>query len=413
MKKTVFCIFLALLMVLSALPIGAGAAQTGAQSLAAPAAADDLAQTGATTYNVTDANHLRSALQTNGDITVNVKNDIEFTMPDGYQWSQYNGKDDGIAYWTVIAPGNKTINLNGHRLYITDNQITKVKYNKVTYSDPSGGSYTLEELQRNGYVREAFMFRIDADATLTVNGYWSGSEVMFDAQMPSESQLIDYQVVTQRSLFELNGGRLYINGGEYQAGRRKTVYVSSARLKTEDWNYKEGVLWPTTHYYGNGEYAIGGCVVSAVNGEAYISGGTLIAHGFDVGSNNWRNAVLRTVDGHIFMYDGTLKGYCGAHAVQEKGMGWIWIYGGKATADAREMYLFPGGHHALSTESNYCAVPVSAGNTGGMKAPYGDEDTKSYMNSDRMVEYETTYSPENRTIGKPNWEDGSTDSRTV
>ena len=403
MKKTIISIVLAVMLLLTALPMTAFAAEA------------DVAETGVTVFNVTDADHLRSALQTVGDITVNIMNDIEFTMPDGYQWSNYNGAKSNYSYWSYIAEGNKTINLKGHRVYITDNQIEKAKYTRSTYSY-NGATYKLDVLEPNGYVRNGCMFRIPAGSSLTVNGKEAKSEIMFDAQMAAYDQLIDYNVVTQRDLFEINGGSLTLNGGEYQAGRRKTVHVTSAVKKKADWSAVDGILWPTTHYYGNGEYCIGGSVIVAESGDATVNGGTLIAHGYSYPASNCRNAVLRVADGHIRVNDGIMKGYCGADVVRDNSSGDITIYSGEAIAEAPDQYLHPNGHYAVSTESNYCAVACGAGASyiGGVKAAYTDTSTTIRDNNDVVSIYnKTVYTPYDRTSGTPRWEDGTSEVRTI
>ena len=376
----------------------------------------DLSDTGYVIY-VYNADSLRSALQQEGDFGIKVAEDIEFTMPDGYEWSYLSNSTQYYSYWATVAKGKKTLDLNGKRVYITDNQIEHAKYTTVTHTQAAGSyTYTMEELQPNGYVRLGCMFLIPEGADLTVDGSLPNSEIMFDAQMPAKDQLIDYQVATQRNLFELEGGSLILNGGEYQAGRRKTVYVTSARLKDSDWNNKDGILWPSTHFTGNGEYCIGGSVIYAESGDAEIYGGTLISHGFDYPSSASRNSVLKAYNGNIRMYDGTLKGYCGANAVKLTGDGSIKIYAGESDTEAPNKYLFPYGHHSVSTESNYCAVSCGAGNSYYAGVTVDNEDVKTdnkWDSDDLLTSSKITFSPASHTHGAPIWADGLSENRTV
>ena len=399
MKKTVICIALAVLMIMGALP------------MTALAATADAASTGMT-FNVADAAHLRSALQTEGEITVNVNADIELTLSEPYTTASYDN-NKYVYCWASIAQGNKTVNLNGHRVYITDNFVTEAEYKK------SGNYYSFEP---HRYTKDANMFLIPSGASLMVNGKDSGSEMMIDAQMPSKDQLIDDEIVTRRSLFYVAGGSLTLAGGEYQAGRRKTVWVTSAAKLNEDWDQQRDSLGFAKTYTGNGVYCIGGNVVTARSGLVFVNGGKLIAHGYSSSYPAVRNAGILTVDADVIVYDASVECYCGASAFKKSSgaKGTVKVYSGKAYSDTADhedsvdVLLWPYGMYTGTGMSKYAALVTHAGYTDASRPADCKMSNTDVINDDYVIlAARSLYTPGSKLADALRWEDGGSGEKTV
>ena len=362
--------------------------------------------------DVYDASQLRAALQRDGTCEINVMQDIEYTLPLGFKWDYYNPENDHYV-WANLGDGIKNLNLSGHRLYITDNFVETAEYRTETqYVPNTGKTEEVSVFVKDNFVQRASMFMIPSTSTLIVNG-WHG-EIMMDAQMPAREQMIDKRIVMQRDIFDVYGGKLVINGGEYQAGRKKEMTVSWSEKLRSDWEC-EVVAGTVQHYTGKGDYAINGTVINAYqNAVIDILSGDLIGYGYDVNStygfvslrvcaNVMRNGVIEFYNpqSELTIYDANVKAYCGADAVRKLEGGSFTIYAGDYRCEAENYYLWPYGYGAMPTESNMYTIPVDAGKPG---ARADTPDWCTLTSYDQRIIYAPT---EKRISNGLSWQDGT------
>lgn len=400
MKRRLLSAFLALVTVLMLLP-----------ATVIPASA--------ATVVVDTAEKLRAALHEDGDVNIILTADITgYKLPNDFKWDGYDESTD-FFYWVTVGQGKKTLNLQGHKVAIDDDFVTTAKYKKESqYNTETGKTTEKEVLVKGLYVQNAAMIRIPTGADLTIYGFGGGFTMT--AQMPSYNQIYDNRIVMQRDIFVVRGGNLTVQGGTYQAGRRKDIWVTNAYCYTENWG------WELLHgsmtgedikaYTGYGEYTINGRAIRIYSGKAAINGGTFKGHGFGyTGSENttamtvYRNSVISAYGGELSIRDAKVIGYSGADVLYKRDTAKVEIYSGEFSTQAPDRLLWPNTHTSgifgwAGYNSNYRAVDVKPGSASIAGAELVNRSaTTSY-------DHKTVVTPASTGFvgGKIMWSDGST-----
>ncbi len=270
--------FIVLLAALAALIITA--------VFAVPTAASDA-------VSVKTALELRDALRRDGNVIIEVDSDIYYKLPTDFIWEGATGDTDFRA-WVKLGSGRKTLKLKSHSIEIDDDMVKYATYKTENRYDASTGT-TYEELvlDEHGCKQKAVMFRIENGSSLTI--YGAGGSIHMYCQLPSQSQLKDEKMIIQRDLFDVYGGTLSLIGGEYTAGRAKTVRVSKSETYVINENDEASPVG--TNLLTDAASMINGTVVNARNsGFVSIVYGTFTGYGIETFKDGKivRNAVFET-----------------------------------------------------------------------------------------------------------------------
>ncbi len=253
---------------------------------AAPAAAADV-------VSVTTALELRDALRRDGNVIIEVDSDIYYKLPTDFIWEGATGDTDFRA-WVKLGSGQKTLKLKSHSIEIDDDLVKYATYKTENRYDASTGK-TYEELvlDSSAYKQKAVMFRIENGSSLAI--YGAGGSIHMYCQLPSQSQFKDERMIIQRDLFDVYGGTLSLIGGEYTAGRAKTVRVSKSETYVINENDEASSVG--TNLFTDAASMINGTVVNARNsGYVSIAYGTFTGYGIETFKDGKivRNAVFET-----------------------------------------------------------------------------------------------------------------------
>lgn len=404
MKKRLFSMLLALVMVFLMIPV-----------FAAPAAAASV--------TVDTAEKLRQALMQDGDMNIILTKDITgYKLPSDFKWGGYDEERDRL-FWATVGKGTKNLMLQGHDVNIDDDFVTTAKYQKVKrYNTETGKEYEVNTLIKGLYVQNAALLRISSGTTLNIYGYGGG--MAMTAQIPSKDQIYDNRIVMQRDVFFVDGGELNVEGGTYQAGRKKEIFVSNSIAK--DTNWATEFLWgdyaigDNKNYNGYGEYAINGVALRMYGGKATINGGTFKGHGYSYLNSEdtffmkvYRNSVLSVYGGDLSIRDINVIGYCGSNVFYKGNSGSVDIYAGEFSTKAPDRFLWPNTNTSgvfgwAGYHSNYMSVDVKPGSVSIAGAVTHNKTSMTHYDTKTVV-----YPAESGFMGgKLTWSDGTTDNGT-
>lgn len=214
-----------------------------------------------------DVDQIRELLQQDGDVSIKLDADAEkkLTAYSDFEDDKWNSQ----YVWTKIGSGNKTIDLNGYRLYVYDQ------------SARSLGSLDWMDFR---YIQGALLMEIPEDAALTVNDSSGGGMIWMDAEMPDKSEIEGPNLLMERNIFAVTGGNLTVNGGEIHAGRSKEIYAQSALKHDKDYMpIHDFTEFFYEYLYGYATWFLSGTAITAESGNVTINGGDIWGRGWD----NW------------------------------------------------------------------------------------------------------------------------------
>ena len=327
-KSKILSLLLVLLMVLALAPVSA---------LTAFAAEQNEVVTH-------DIDQIRELLRQDGDVRIKLDADAEKKLT---AYSDFeNTKWDSQYVWTKLGSGNKTIDLNGHRLYVYDQ------------SARSLGSLDWMDFR---YIQGALLMEIPNGASLTVNDSNGGGMIWMDAEMPDKTELEGSGLLMERNIFAVTGGELTINGGEIHAGRSKEIYAQHAPKYDKDYeliiDYTIGDFNFYEHLYGYATWFLSGTAITAESGNVTINGGNIWGRGWDNwsmitrvpgapnGADDYRTRcaalrVLGTATAHIT--SGSFYGRSDADAVQVSNPNNLTVDAGSFDVGTNSLLVVPG-----------------------------------------------------------------------
>ena len=282
MKKTL-SILLALAMLLSIIPMTA---------LPTAAADDELAATGE--YIAYNGKELLEKLKMDNPdgvdvMVIDVKANIN-------HWVTRQGiydADSYLRYACTIGQGKKILNLNGYKLHFHNDYVAVAAH--PILSTEENGNYEIYQWNRQ------CLFDIPAGADLTVNGGTmvdgTAGLIQYHGKLLNKMNAVD-----QRDIFEIRGGNLTVNSGEYYAGGE----VEGHSWTEDGFTYKNWML-------------VGGAAIRVFAGSLTVNGGYFEGRGFtgyNVSNPTFRNAALYVDNnmGSVVINDGHFKGASMARA---------------------------------------------------------------------------------------------------
>ena len=363
--KRFLAVLLAAMLLFSALPMTAFAVET------------EVAATGA--YSVSTGDELFKMLSADNvdadeAVIINVTADISYyvTTPGDSSDNSY------LRYACTIGQGKKVLNLNGHQLHFYNDYSVIVNHTGASVDD-------IEGLNRQ------CLFEIPLGAELTVNGD-SGSA---SGLIQYHGKLLDKcDAVDQRDIFDINGGCLTINSGQYLAGGEVTSYT---------WQDSIEILPGITDYYDvTGWYVVGGTAIRGIAGELTVNGGYFQGRGFASYNTRYRNCALLIANMRsVVINDGHFVGSTKADVIHN-GAGFDYkkykLKGGTFELDLNDTYLntvyhsflysnsFPGAQHMfIPNPSNYTLIKRADYGLDGIKTR---EVTYEELDEDPLALYE-------------------------
>lgn len=286
-----------------------------------------------------DVDQIRELLKQDGDVTIKLDADAE-KMITAYSDFE-DDKWDSQFVWTQLGSGNKTIDLNGHRLYVYDQ------------SARSLGSLEIEPFK---YIQGALLMEIPAGASLTVNDSAGGGKIWMDAEMPPKDEIEGNGLLMERNIFAVTGGDLTVNGGEIHAGRSKNIYAQAATKNDKYYKLIPNLLGFYEHLYGYATWFLSGTAITAESGNVTINGGDIWGRGWDNwtlitrvpgapnGADDFRDrcAALRVRDGNVNIVSGSFHGRSDADAVQVNNAVNLTVTSGTFDVATNEWLVIPG-----------------------------------------------------------------------
>ena len=294
-----------------------------------------------TTIVTHDADYIQQLLRGDGNISIKLDADAD-KLIEAYSCFETEESDywNGRFIWTRVGSGEKTIDLNGHRLYVYDQS---ARYLSALY-------------QQFKYIQKALMIEVPYNASLTVNDSAGGGLIRMDAEMPDKSELRGQDMLMERNIFGVTGGNLTVNGGEIHAGRSKQIYANQATEKNK--NHK---LIPRAGLYaelcGYCTWILCGTGITTVRGNVTVNGGDIWGRGWDnytsitrvVGAPNGaddfrdRCAALRVYsNGHVQINGGSFHGRSDADAVQVTNLSGLTVKEGLFDVGTNDWIAIPG-----------------------------------------------------------------------
>ena len=291
-----------------------------------------------------DIDQIRELLRQDGDVRIKLDADAEKNLT---AYSDFeNTKWDSQYVWTKLGSGNKTIDLNGHRLYVYDQ------------SARSLGSLDWMAFR---YIQGALLMEIPNGASLTVNDSNGGGMIWMDAEMPDKTELEGSGLLMERNIFAVTGGELTINGGEIHAGRSMEIYAQNAPKYDKDYeliiDYTIADIDFYEHLYGYATWFLSGTAITAESGNVTINGGNIWGRGWDNwsmitrvpgapnGADDYRTRcaalrVLGTATAHIT--SGSFYGRSDADAVQVSNPNNLTVDAGSFDIGTNSLLVVPG-----------------------------------------------------------------------
>ena len=274
MKRTL-SFLLALAMLLSVIPMTA--------LTTAAVTADEAAETGET-YGVSSGEALFAMLEKDtlaGDVmTINVNADINYYVTT----EGVSGDASYLRYACTLGQGKKILNLNGHKLHFYND------YSVIVDHYGAGSQYL------SAHNRQC-LFEIPTGADLIVNGKNSES---VHATVQYHGKLLDKcDAIDQRDIFEIRGGNLTVNSGNFIAGGDLTSY---------------------THGSTKTYYLVSGMAIRAISGNLTVNGGYFEGRGVYT-YNLSRNCALYAAESmsSVVIYDGEFVGASHANVLDITG----------------------------------------------------------------------------------------------
>ncbi len=357
------------------------------------------------TVSAFDADDVLYGLTYDGDITISLVKDINIQVDESYKWGYDSATDRWL--WATVGTGYKRLKLNGHTLAVDDALVDTARYTTETqYNVETGKNEEVDVFIANAFRQNAALICIPVASGLYVDGT-EGGKVMMTAKIPDNEQMMDNRIVMQRDVFLVRGGSLTVDGGTYQAGRRKNLYVNKAIKCDSNWFWELNSFYETTYYWGYGEYSINGTAVYAYGGSASVYGGTFIGHGFEINHPDRRNAVLEIVSSaRLNFFDGNVQGYSGANCFKVGESANMNFYSGWTKTYAPDRYLWPRGEKRVNADDSYCsAVDIGSGNATCPRSKTG--------RSEESANGGILYAPEeSASVDGLRWENGSASQST-
>ncbi|MBQ3577769.1 MAG: S-layer homology domain-containing protein [Firmicutes bacterium] len=271
--------------------------------------------------DVSTAAQLKSALEMNGDCTILLLDNIDerhgriyeddmgynhYEAPDGDRAHKYD-----IDHWCEVGSGRKTLDLNGC--------VFRIEYKNTQDLDadllyiPSGADLTVKDSHGTGYV--------------TFDGYIGGGWYM-----PQKSTL-----ETVRNIFRVDGGKLTVTGGCFEAGRSKEEWVTAALRNGEE------TMYP---YTGNARKSVNGCALVLDEGKVEIYGASMTGRGYtflDTDGLRYSKpaACIDAKGGELTIIEGYFAGRGGADCVRTSSSCKADIRGGKYQVFTNEVLMLP------------------------------------------------------------------------
>ena len=330
-----------------------------------------------------DVDQIRELLREDGDVSIKLDGDADKIIV-----STHENRDDEKEYeegtifdtkkvWTRIGSGNKTIDLNGHRLYVT------------------------ETLDQRAGVWKAVMMEIPTGASLTVNDSAGGGLIWFDAEMydPDDIYYEGNSGLKIRDTFYVTGGDLTVNGGEIHAGRARRVWAYYVAKVDKNWQWI-GSPWYEEWYEGRDEtpedngyhnwYYTGyatqfnsGTAITAYDGNVTINGGNFWGRGWDNytiisrvphnpnGPDDHRDrcAALRVKGGQVTINAGEFYGRSDADAIQVLDPADLTVNSGTFDVSTNDYLTEPFLYYELVTVFHSSRFDVHMGNLGSFGVP--------------------------------------------
>jgi len=314
MKRTrkLLSILLSLVLLLSLIPANAPVAK-----------ADEYNWIEVSTQNAWE---IQKYLRMEGDVWIKLSGDADWTLHDA-DYESYLWHDRWV--WTKIGQGVKVIDLNGHRLYVTDNGDAPA---------------------------QSVMMEIPDGASLNVYDDVGGGMIWMDGQMKFGEDFYGDDGILVRDVFAVTGGVLAINGGEIHAGRAKRVWCNLVTPRTRDWDWGDKYN-PGSIYSGYAtQFNSGTAVTVEDDGYVVIRGGELWGRGWDnislisrvpnngAGADGHRDrcAALRVLeDGEAVIEDGSFYGRSDADAIQVENPLNVTIYKGTFDTSTNDYLATP------------------------------------------------------------------------
>ncbi len=293
-----------------------------------------------------DADEIQALLRSDGDVAIQLDADAEkmLTAYSDFEDSE-TGKWNGCYVWTKLGSGSKTIDLNGHRLYIYDRSARSLASTEVTHFK---------------YFQKALLMEIPSGASLTVNDSGDGGLIRMDAEMPEKTELEGHGMIMERNIFAVTGGDLTVNGGEIHAGRSNDIYAQNAGAYDEDYHlivdYTIGDFNFYKNIYGYATWFLSGTAITAASGSVTINGGDIWGRGWDNwtlisrvpgapdGADDFRDrcAALRVMGGNVTVSAGSFHGRSDADAVQVRDPADLTVDAGTFDVGTNSWLVVPG-----------------------------------------------------------------------
>lgn len=308
--KKLLCIIIAAVLLVSALPLTAFAAETNDSAVVGTNGDEPVFDYEVSTSG--DANTLKAYLEMDLNLKITLSADVSARIgKKGDTGAEY------VHYWCTLGKGTKVIDLNGHRIDLYNDR------NDRDFGSDDGFDMT--------------MLLIPEGAELVVNDSTvNGGEIHYDSAL-NESDMF-HKELDRRNLIEVGGGKLTVNGGRLAAGRSKKVYHGLS-----------------AHYY---YLQVNGCAVTLTDGEAVFNGGEISGRGVKpnpYGRGLLNDAAVTATGGKLTVYDGAFWGMNLADCLSIKDKAELAIYGGSFNVKKTD---YPVTDHCDQSQSlGYSPIP--------------------------------------------------------
>ena len=334
----------------------------------------------AETITTHDADEIRAALQSDGDVDIVLDGDVS---------KKYDRLNAGETVWCRLGAGSKTIDLAGNQFEISvENHGFHYEW-KTLLDGSSTAPFNMAD--------SLYLFDIAYGTSLTVDdssGNNDGS-IMFDGYMhsasngPAGTHSGSYfnTSVLYRNVFNVSGGDLVFNGGSIDT-RSKEQYLSPGRVID---SLMGGRIDEDVRQQVN-------CVGITMNsGNTIINGGVIRGRGYrymftctiDYGAwglNEYtRAAAIWATGGTVLVNDGEFEGKGGANVFDVSGAASVTVRAGSFTTHKLEKVLVP--YYSDGEGSGTGAPRYMNGSYGtvGLDGAFLDADAVDVYVSDNMI----------------------------